>query len=184
MALRHPFISFTPSVQKKALIFLSLSTIVVMIALIVLDSPLQTESAPHGIVSFEFAGTLSLAQEMLESWGSTGQLYAALSLGLDYLYLVLYSACIALGCALVASNLATHKTLSGIGIVLSWAQFGAGGLDVLENIALIRILLGSELAFWPALSWWCALPKFVIVLAGLGYIVIGTILLTKKKLNW
>ena len=161
---------------------MSLSTIVVMKVLTMFGAPLKTESAPLGIVSFEFAGTISQAHEMLESWGQTGQLSAALSLGLDYLFLVLYSVCIALACALVASNLTyDHRMLSGIGVILSWTQFGAGGLDALENVALIRLLFGSEQPLWPALAWWCALPKFVIVLVGLGYIVIGTIPIIKKK---
>jgi hypothetical protein len=144
--------------------------------LTILGIPLKTENAPLGIVSFEFARDLSQAQHMIASWGQDGQAYAALNLGVDYLFLVLYASCLALGCAMVADNVTRHRSvLSRIGITLSWAQFGAGGLDAVENAALIHILFGSIQPVWPALARWCAFLKFVIVLAGLGYILGGAI---------
>lgn len=53
-------------------------------------APLKTPSSPAGIVSFEFAGSLAVPREMLAAWGETGQVYAALNLGLDYLFLISY----------------------------------------------------------------------------------------------
>jgi urease beta subunit len=58
-----------------------------MVGLQVTGAPLRTDVSPHGIISFEFAGELDLAQRMVESWGSTGRIYAGLNLGLDYLFL-------------------------------------------------------------------------------------------------
>lgn len=174
--LRHPFTSLTPSTQKKVFLFLCVFTIIVQGTLIMLGKPLINESAPLGIVSFEFARTLPQAQRMTDLWGQSGQIYAALNLGLDYLFLVLYPTSIALGCVLIASTpVFNHMRFSGAGVLLSWGQFGAGGLDAVENFALIKVLFGSQQPAWPELAWWCALIKFALVLAGLIYVVTGTI---------
>jgi hypothetical protein len=63
----------------------------------VLDVPLRTDAAPDGIVSFELAGTIGRAGEILASWGTLSELGGlsifqpartdlAFSLGLDYLF--------------------------------------------------------------------------------------------------
>ena len=129
-----------------------------------------------GVISFELAGELSLAQSMVESWGQTGQVYAGLSLGLDYVFLIAYSSSIALGCVLVARNLSSRVDfLSSVGALVAWAQFGAALLDAAENFALIQVLLGSQQAMWPAVARWCAIPKFLIVAAGLVYVGFGAV---------
>jgi len=201
MTTRHPFEWLSASGQKRAFIVLLVLTLAVMVSLNALGGPLNTEVAPMGIVSFELAGELALAQSMVESWGQAGQVYAGLNLGLDYVFLIAYSSSIALGCVLVArrlsrSNLARpgspdpgHKrgfdnplrAISDVGVLLAWAQFGAALLDAVENYALIQILLGSQQALWPAVARWCAIPKFLIVAAGLVYIAVGLVLVIMTK---
>jgi hypothetical protein len=105
MQLRHPFEFLSASGQKWAFIVFFFLSIMVMAGLQVTGVHLRTEVAPRGIISFEFAGELALAQRMVESWGSKGQVYAGLNLGLDYLFLVVYACAIALGCVLVARGL-------------------------------------------------------------------------------
>jgi hypothetical protein len=148
-----------------------------MVGLNALGRPLNTEVAPSGIISFELAGKLPVAQRIVESWGQTGRVYAGLNLGLDYLFMVAYSSCISLGCMLVARSLARWgESLSSVGVLLAWAQFGAALLDAMENYALIQVLLGSQQAWWPAVARWCAIPKFLIVAAGLVYVGVGAVL--------
>jgi hypothetical protein len=156
-----------------AMVFLSL---LVGAALQVLSGPLTTEAARRGIVSFEIAGDLSRAQEIITSWGADGRVRAALNTGLDFLFIPLYVGAIGLGSLLVAERLAARSNgLYRLGFVLCWAQLLAGALDVLENIGLIRVLLGTQRAFWPALARWSAIPKFVIVGAGIAYILVGAV---------
>ena len=205
MTTRHPFDWLSTSEQKRAFVALLALTLAVMVGLNALGSPLNTEVAPAGIVSYELAGELSLAQSMVESWGQTGQVYAGLNLGLDYLFLVAYSSSIALGCVLVARSLNKSdaarpgspdpgrkwgfgnplRAISGVGVPLAWAQFGAALLDSVENYALIQVLLGSQQASWPAVARWCAIPKFSIVAAGLVYVGAGAVLavVTKVRTN-
>ena len=182
MTTRHPFNWLSTSGQKRAFVALLTLTLVVMVGLNALGGPLNTEVAPLGIVSFELAGELAFAQSMVESWGQTGQVYAGLNLGLDYLFLVAYSSSIALGCVLVARSLSRRGAfLSFAGVLLAWAQFGAALLDAVENYALIQVLLGSQQALWPAVARWCAIPKFSIVAAGLVYVAVGAVLAVVAK---
>ena len=218
MTTRHPFNWLSVSGQKRAFIVLLALTLVVMVSLNALGRPLNTDAAPLGIVSFELAGELSLARSMVESWGHTGQVYASLSLGLDYLFLVTYSSCIALGCVLVARSLARPnlarpgslrpgsgqapdpgrkrgrqpqvarnplRAILDVGVILAWAQLGAALLDAVENYALIQVLFGSRQELWPVVARWCAIPKFLIVAAGLVYVGVGLVLVivTKARRN-
>ena len=182
MCLRHPFEWLTPSGQIRAFIFFFILSLLTMVSLQITGAHLITEVSPSGILSFEFAGDLSAAQNMVNSWGQTGRVYAGLNLGLDYLFLLVYACAIGLGCVLVARSHSPKATfLANIGILLAWAQFGAALLDGVENYALIRVLFGTEMALWPVLAHWCALPKFCIVGAGLIYVIIGTIVVVVLK---
>jgi len=182
MKLRHPFERLSPSGQKTAFIALFIAAIALMVILSVLGQPLKTKGAPGGIVSFELAGELPLAQNILGSWGPTERIYAGVNLGLDYLFLVVYASAIALGCVLVAGSLSGRAgVFSVLGVVIGWAQFGAALLDCLENYALIRLLVGSTEAWLPVIARWCAVPKFLIVAVGLVYVVMGGIVVKFGK---
>jgi hypothetical protein len=177
MRLRHPFEWLSESGQKRAFVAWVVLTLVVMASLQVLGGPLTTEAAPMGIVSFEFAGEISKAQGIVESWGQQGQVYAGLNLGLDYLFLVAYASAIGLGCVLVSRRWVRQVAfVAWVGIGLAWGQWLAALLDGVENYALIQVLLGSAGESWPLLARWCAVPKFLLVGAGLVYIILGTIL--------
>ena len=177
MRLRHPFEWLSESGQKRAFVAWVVLTLVVMASLQVLGGPLTTEDAPMGILSFEFAGEISKAQSMVESWGQQGQVYAGLNLGLDYLFLVAYASAIGLGCVLISRRWVRQVAfVAWLGIGLGWGQWLAALLDGVENYALIRVLLGSASEAWPVLARWCAVPKFLLVGAGLVYIFLGIVL--------
>ncbi len=179
-----PFDWIAASAQKRVFILVLVLTLVVGVSLQALGSPLKTSAAPAGIVSFEFAGTLDLAREIMDSWGTQGQVFAGLNLGLDYLFLVSYATCIGLGCVLLARSVAGRsRFLHSIGMILAWGQVGAGLLDALENYALIRVLLGSARAYWPAVARWCAIPKFLLVALGLIFILLTAVLGATKSRN-
>ena len=182
MRLRHPFEWLTPSGQIRAFIFFFILSLLTMVSLQVTGAHLITEVSPSGILSFEFAGDLSAARNMVNSWGQTGRVYAGLNLGLDYLFLMAYAGAIGLGCVLVARSHSPKTTFSAnLGILIAWAQLGAALLDGIENYALIRVLFGTEMAVWPVVARWCALPKFAIVGAGLIYVMIGTVVVVVLK---
>jgi hypothetical protein len=180
--MTHPFAWLSPSAQRRAFAILAPLTVAVMLALDAIGRPLATEAAPLGIVSFEFAGDLESAARMLASWGEAGRVRAGLSLGLDFLFLVLYASAIGLGCKGVARRLAPPGTLAHrTGTGLAWGQVAAAALDAVENVALIRLLLGSRDALWPSLAWGCAAVKFALVIAGLAYVLLGLPLALLRK---
>ena len=184
MRFRHPFEWLTPSGQNRAFIFFFILSMLVMVSLQVTGAHLITQVSPAGILSFEFAGELTAAQNMVNSWGQKGRLAAGLNLGLDYLFLLVYACAIGLGCVLVARSHSPKTTfLANLGILIAWAQLGAALLDSVENYALIQVLFGTETAVWPVVARWCAFPKFSIVGAGLVYVMIGTIVVVVLKIK-
>ncbi len=108
---------------------------------------LITTAAPYGIISFELAGSVEKAQQIIDSWDQDARLYAAFSLGFDYLFMLLYSTTIALAClwggrALQARDIPGYR----IGIFLAWGLWLAAVLDGIENIALSLSLLNTPAA--------------------------------------
>jgi hypothetical protein len=147
-------------------------SLLALVGLRILDRPLQTAAAPAGIVSFELAGDIPSATLMVAQWGPDGKVYAGLSLGFDYLFMLAYGSALALGCALIAGRVGAGLART-VGLGLAWLQFVAAGLDGVENFALIQLLLGSRQPGWPPLALWCASIKFVLIGLGLLYILIG-----------
>lgn len=182
MQLRHPFASLSPSGQNRAFILFFILSIIVMISLQVTGEPLRTDVSPNGIISFEFAGELDVAQRMVDSWGPTGRIYAGLNLGLDYLFLAVYACAISLGCILVARRLYLRNAApADAGIIIARAQFLAAVLDCVENYGLIQVLLETQYEAWPVVAKWCAWPKFLIVGIGLIYVVTGALWIVLRK---
>ncbi len=167
---------------RSALLIFFLLSVALLTGLRFLDQTLITDPAPRGIVSFELAGNIQQAHQILEEWGPEGRVCAALSLGLDYLFLIVYALLISLACVLTARYFTLKFTfLATAGFVLGWGQFCAAILDAVENLALIRLLLDSQRESWPIIARWCAIVKFGIIGAGLAYILIGTLIVLTLK---
>lgn len=181
----HPFLWLRDSSQKTVFWISTGLALLTMIALQLLGGPLRTEASPSGIVSFELAGSLANIETILASWDPTARIYAGLNLGLDYLFIGTYVAAIGLGCVLVAQSLGRHGRLLGAaGLFLAWGMLLAGILDCVENIALIKLLLGSQSNILAVVARFCAIPKFLIVLLGLLYVILGAVvspLLSRKS---
>ena len=153
-----------------------------MVALRILDVPLRTAVAPRGIVSFELAKDAAASRQILASWNARAKMHAALSLGLDYLFLIVYAVFLSLACVQIGKAL-QHRSplLAYLGGILAWAQLLAAILDAVENLALISLLLGSERLWLPAVARGCAFIKFTIVGAGFIYIGCGLLMIAIQK---
>ncbi|OGO35210.1 MAG: hypothetical protein A2W35_10910 [Chloroflexi bacterium RBG_16_57_11] len=171
------FMSCSPPQRKIIFIFAALTALMITIILNVTGKPLITPEAPAGIVSFELAGTISQAQIILDSWDGQAKLFAAFSLGFDYLYMVAYAVAIGLGCVLASLVIGERGwPFGGLGAPLAVCLWVAAGFDALENLALSVVLLGGATAeAWPALARICALVKFSLILIGLVYLIYGLI---------
>ena len=172
----HPFLWLRDSSRRVTFWVSTALALLTMIVLQLLGAPLRTEASLSGIVSFELAGSLAKIEAILASWDPTTRIYAGLNLGLDYLFIGAYVGAIGLGCVLVAESLGRHGRLLGAaGVLLAWGMLLAGALDCVENYALIKLLLGSQANILAVVARSCAIPKFLIVLLGLLYVILGAI---------
>ena len=172
--MRHPFEHLPQENQKKYFIVLLILTILLMVIMNIIGSPLTTTSAPYGIVSFEFAFSPAQAQEMISSWSTDAQLRAAFIQGLDFLFPLVYSAALGLGCLMTINVLSTRgKPLKGIGIFLAWGLLLAAFCDYIENIALVAQLFGKVQSPYPEIAGICAVIKFSLILLAIVYILYG-----------
>ena len=93
--------------KKKNLFWISLAfTLVLFVSISLIDESLKIDEIANGIVSFECAKTLDQSLQILQSWEEADVIiYAALSLGIDYLFLVAYGSFFALSVLLLAAKL-------------------------------------------------------------------------------
>ena len=161
--IKHPL----QNKEKQSWLWYILWLSVVPLAVVLYFIPLEP-----GILAFQFdpINTLSL-------WDSIEKTWAAFSLGLDFLFLVIYSTLLSLGCVCAASSF-QKGTWNTLGIILAWGQWMAAFFDALENISLVAILFGSQSNFIPLISRFSAFIKFVLIFLGLIYIISG---IFKKK---
>jgi len=68
-----------------------------------------------------------------------------------------------------------------VGRQRGWGVFLAPIFDAIENMGLWHSLVGPVGAPWPAVSFWCAIFKFVLILLGIANGLIGWIL--PKKIS-
>jgi len=181
MIFQNPLMFIDPKERKKVLIFLLLAIIVIFIVFRFLDIPLQTDAAPSGIVSFEIAGSQEKAGQILASWDIRTKLFAAFGLGFDYLFMAVYAAFISLICMMASER---HiGWFSRLGTWLGWGAYLAAIFDSIENIALWN-LLSSEISHtWPILALWCATFKFILIISGVLYGIIGWVYPTEKNMK-
>jgi len=165
--MKHPLMSASFRDNKSVFWFFFISTLAVMFFMNLVGKPLFTPAAPYGIISYELAGTVEHAQEVLDSWDQEARLYAAFSLGFDYLFMVLYSITIALAC-LWGSRILHARRMPGasMGILLAWGSWLAAILDGIENIALSLILLNTPADPWPQVAQVSATIKFLLIFLG------------------
>lgn len=138
--------------------------------LIGLNQPLQTGSAPQGIVSFQLAATADQSLAILRSWRPVGTGWAVASLWVDFLFIAVYVVTLLL--------LTNHLMQDRPGVrerkVARWvrALFLAAGLsDVAENILLLNNLqTPTDMVSLSATL--CALVKFTALMVSAAGLVI------------
>jgi hypothetical protein len=169
--MQHP-LELVSAPYRKRFFFIFLFLTIMMFAIFrVLDEPLL----PKGIVSFELAGTPEQANEMVSSWSSEDKLYAAFGLGIDYLFMPLYSFALAFATLLAAGR---HSGwIKSLGAVAGWGAFAAVLFDGVENFALFQVLLGAIYSPYPEIAAICATIKFGLLILGLMYAVVAALLL-------
>ncbi len=190
--MRHPFQSIPPGKGKYVFVPAFVFYLVIQLIFVWLEGPLQAMSAdwvkgtlppgqtalcaPGGIVAFELARTVPCAQELVDSWGTPGQLNAAFGLGLDYLFMVAYSTVIGMACIWAAQTVAARGwALTSLGGLLAWGVWIAALFDGTENIMLLGQLFYGVASPLPEIAAICATIKFALIILGLLYMLYGVV---------
>ncbi|NIM92437.1 MAG: hypothetical protein GTO18_01815 [Anaerolineales bacterium] len=180
--MSHPFANISPGRISAYLRPLVIITITILIIMNVLDMPLKTDAAPNGIISFELAGDEDTVEAILDSWDKDQQLLASFTIGLDYLFLILYSTTIALGCIWAMFYFRwINSPLFVIGSWLAWFQWLAAIFDSVENASLMIILLGNPISPWAQISRVLAILKFAFVFIGVLYFLVTLLMRTFRR---
>jgi hypothetical protein len=167
--MTHPLAAIAP--EKRTRVFVSL--LIATLALTFLFRFIGPDKPT--IVDFELAGSVPNAQAIIDAWSETNRIRAGFSLGIDYLYMPVYSTTIALACVLAAGVL-TSKAWRSIGVLLAWGLWTAALFDAIENVALFTELLGNNVAPYPQIAQMCAAIKFGLILVGLLYAAVGLVM--------
>ena len=135
----------------------------------VLRAQTRDDGSSFGIVDFELrAGS---TRTILDTWGEVGVRAARQQIGLDFVWLVLYAAALAVACIAVGEELG--GTWRAVGVALSYAAVAAGLLDAVENTALLAVLADRATAVPARIAQVAALTKFALVVPALGFAVLG-----------
>ncbi|WP_372995334.1 hypothetical protein [Marinobacter sp.] len=165
MVPAHGVAAFPKSLKASLVV-----TALLLFALLMLNQPLQTASAPQGIVSYQLAGSADQAHAILRSWRSEGVAWARVSLWLDFLFIPAYM--------LALIHLTRHFTRDRPGVrermVARWIRalfVTAGFSDAAENILLLNNFNPPTDAISLSATL-CALIKFTALTLGIAGLVI------------
>lgn len=144
-----------------------------------IDAGLRNSTTPNGIVSFEFCAYTDTCQAALTAWGAAGQKLAMLSLGLDYLFMLLYPAFICVCLLLLARQLTPQ--LKQITVCSAWLVLAAGAADAIENYGLIQLVLNPQEAYYGWLAALFASIKFSILGITIPWLIIASLLAMHRR---
>jgi hypothetical protein len=130
--------------------------------------------AEPSIVDFELAGTADGAAEIINAWDMQDRIRAGFSLGLDYLYMPVYSTLIALACVWGAGVLASRQWRA-TGLLLGWGLWAAALFDAVENSMLTVVLFDTAAAPYPQIAQVCAVLKFSLIVLGLVFVAVAAV---------
>lgn len=123
------------------------------------------------LVQFEIAKTTGRANAIIEDWKLTGKYEQGVkSTYFAYVFMLLYTAAIALGCRFISVCTGNEIMIKG-GRGFAWLILGATACDLIENIALAHTIRGPVSQWNVTLAYNLARIKFSIVIVCLLFIL-------------
>lgn len=148
-----------------------LLTVVYMIWVRVYLSPLSSDE----LVQFEIAKTVNKATIIIQDWKNSGKYELGVqSTYFAYLFMVLYTVAIALGCRFISACTGNEILIKG-GTGFSWLIIGATACDLVENMALSRTIRGHISQWNVTAAYDLARVKFSIVIICILFILACTL---------
>ena len=83
--------TFLKTHKTKVTILLLTLLILNIVVIRIFEAPIKNEVCKGGIVSFELAKDLSESVKILDSWDVNAKINMSLSLGFDFLFILVYS---------------------------------------------------------------------------------------------
>ncbi|MDQ3815870.1 MAG: DUF3376 domain-containing protein, partial [Armatimonadota bacterium] len=175
---------FTALGSQKTLVWRLLFTSTAVVGAVLYFMPPRNPD----LVDLERAGRADIARDILRIWGTVGQRWAILNVGIDFLIIPLYSTTLALACVIVADMLGIDRWpvfWRNMVYVLAATQWLAGLLDVVENYALIRMLLFDEVTDRQArVAHVGATIKSLLRGLGIAFVILGLLVQLGQHLLW
>ncbi len=168
--------------RRRLLWILGLATLVLFLALLVIDGRLQ-DAGGHGIVSFELAGSPHRAREILADWGAGGRRDARWSLWIDYAYLIAYGAFLWLAVRALRDVLAQRGwvRLARPGAAIALLPLVVALADAGEDAFLLLVLGGHLSSAGPRIATAFACVKFAGLAVVLVYLLGGLAALASRR---
>lgn len=180
--LQSPYCKLSKSSIRNLTIVLLISVVILVTVMRYLDSQIQNIDNAQGIISFELANDLSKSEAILNSWNTLSKTSAGMSMGFDFLFLIVYSLFITILIHLVNEKLWRKSKINSVGVLLIWLTFLAALFDMIENVALIKLLLGDLQQKWSSIAYYFAICKFSLLSLGVFFIIINSFFLIFKKI--
>ena len=179
--IASPFVKLSKATEKKWRIILLVFVLIFMVLMRYLDAPLKNASCTNGIISFELAKHIETSKAILNSWDEQAKKSVYLSLGFDFIFLIIYATFIGFLLHKLTMYFQENSIFSNLGKLLIWLVFLAAFLDSIENIALLQLLSGNLNQVWSTIAYYFALTKFAILLICLVYLILGWITVGIKR---
>ena len=176
-----PLNKMSKRTERKLTFSIAYFFFIASIVMLYLNKPLKNDIAPNGIISFELAKTLERSQEILDSWTPFTKVFVGIGLGFDFLYAMIYSLFIAIIIHKINTYLWSKKPFYRYGELLIWSLLVAALLDTLENICLIKLLIGNTKQHWASMAYYFASIKFLLIVHAILYSVVHSFLILIKK---
>ena len=173
--------TFLKTNTKPLTLLLILLVVLNFLVLRIFDSALKNNISPQGIVSYELAKNLDQSVAIINAWDIQAKINAGLSLGFDFLFLLVYSSLIALLIYNVNNRLWKNNPFYKLGQILIFLIFIAALFDAIENFALIKLLLGNLKQIWVSVAYYFAVVKFGIVFICIAYLLINWGIMVFRK---
>ena len=152
------------------LFFTTLSAIL-LLQLRGLDTPLRSDTAPLGIVSYELAWSAPRASAIIDAWRSSDAIEPAkVSLGVDFVFLLAYPLFFLYSMRLLRRE--TPHVIDQLGRAAPWVLC-CMPLDAGENLLLWHMLDAGASPWAAHLATVCATLKFLCVIAAAGWCVVA-----------
>jgi hypothetical protein len=151
-------------------------------AIAALGAGALTTAAAQGfpIVDLELAGTVARADAAVAGAELSVIRTAIVT---DFLFIATYAPALFFG-SLWASRRFNQGLWRSVGPAVAVGGLVAGGLDVIENLAMLGYLNDwGGWQGWPTLSAAMAVPKFILVLIAIAYVVVGIVVAAIQRVS-